>query len=501
MGSNAEAHNLALGLLLAWLPTLILCCIVDRNPISADAIRSKLNKLVDAVRVALLNPELRGTYIRDTGRPQQQFAWTKILSDEDYFRQDFFTRFAGQGRVRWHYGVAHSILAGIEESYLSKHGRDWLRDAEAARTSLVKGPPGLKGLHWFDFREFWQVLAAFIIVIASIGGAFILSYFTPTVGLGCRSGGYLVYTVSSIGIFMIEGLCWLIVPEGSSSDDDPVTRLGNRLDRRLSRSIERNWIVAARTSLRRLLWWWRSLTTRDRFDVLLLRPLEVANSVWLCYIVLAQTFGAYKTCNCQCSMWGSNGGYMDFENVEYYRARGVIVYWSVGTALSTSVMLLAFVFIIMEWSTQSHLSTEDYDSARKGLERTRQFKKHTTYIRNLPGNMSRITKSCWRKCFKRRTTTSNSRQDFVWTAYTASNRTTSPQIPVISGGHPDPRTYDRAFPDDEGTSSILRINYDLESDYMLQPVSPGVTSHTRSPRSSFGQYDGEQHVLRTFLSP
>ncbi|KAL1645191.1 hypothetical protein SLS58_003897 [Diplodia intermedia] len=37
LGQNATAHDLALGLLLAWLPMLIPCSIVDRNPVAAES--------------------------------------------------------------------------------------------------------------------------------------------------------------------------------------------------------------------------------------------------------------------------------------------------------------------------------------------------------------------------------------------------------------------------------------------------------------------------------
>ena len=164
---------------MAWLPTLILACIVDRNPTSAEAARNKLNRLVNDVRLALLNTDLRETYIRDTGRSPDEFDWTLQLQEPDYFQEDFFHRFAGQGRIRWHYGVAHPILAGIEESFVARYGRDWLRDSLKARTALVKGPSVLSGLHWFDMRETWQILSAICIVLASTGGAFIISYWTP----------------------------------------------------------------------------------------------------------------------------------------------------------------------------------------------------------------------------------------------------------------------------------------------------------------------------------
>ena len=490
-----------MGLLLAWLPTLILACIVDRNPVSANAIRSKLNRLVDAVRVALLNPDLRNTYIKDIGRPQGQFDWTILLSNEEYFREDFFVGFAGQGRKRWHYGVAHSILAGIEESYLAKHGRDWLRDSEAARTSLVKGPPRLKGLHWFDFRELWQILWATIIVLSSSGGAFILSYWTPTVGLGCRSGGYVIYTSAALGIFLVECVCWWLVPEGSSLDGDPLTRLGTNLDRRFSHSTTSKWLNSAGTNLRRLFWWWKGLTSRELINALVLQPLEVINSAWLCYIILAQTTGAYRTCECQSSTWGTRGGYMDFETVDTYRNIGVLYYWVSGTTLSLLVMFLSFAFIVQEWGTQSHLSTENYGSACNGLMTTRRFKRYTSYVRNIPDIITHYMSSWWRKYIKRGGPILEAHQNvFIWTAYTTKDKATL-HLPIIVRERGDPDAYDRPSYDDEGTSSLIKRNPDEESGYVLEPVTSLTHSRTRSSGSSFGQYDGEQHIPRPFLSP
>lgn len=178
-GSNAQAHDMALGLLLAWLPILILSSIVDRNPVAANSILMELNCYLDDVRSALLDPGLRNTYIRDTGRTQEDFAWTAALNNEDFFRQDFFTQFAGQGRVRWHYGVAHPILEGIERTFMADWGRNWLKEPEMARTLLVLGPDSTAGLRWFDFRMIWQIMSSVCLVCGTVGGAFILSCKIP----------------------------------------------------------------------------------------------------------------------------------------------------------------------------------------------------------------------------------------------------------------------------------------------------------------------------------
>lgn len=175
MGVNRTAHNMALGCLLSWLPVLILTSIVDRNPVAADSILLELNSYLDEVRCALLDVNLRTAYIQDTSKHQDDFAWTTALDNEDYFHQDFFKEFAGQGRLRWHYGVAHPIVASIEDTFMAVAGRNWLKDAEFARTNMVLGPEKLIGLRWFDFRMLWQIINSTCILLGTAGGAFILS--------------------------------------------------------------------------------------------------------------------------------------------------------------------------------------------------------------------------------------------------------------------------------------------------------------------------------------
>lgn len=162
---------------MSWLPVLVLATIVDRNPIAPEAIRRRLNQFVDDVRIALLNPRLQTSYMTETNRRPRDFAWTNLLQDEDFFHANFFTVFAGQGRLRWHYGVAHSILAGIETTFVAKEGRNWLRDEDRALTYMVDGPwdGHFEGLRSFDFRMLWQIMSSISIVVGTAAGAFIVS--------------------------------------------------------------------------------------------------------------------------------------------------------------------------------------------------------------------------------------------------------------------------------------------------------------------------------------
>jgi hypothetical protein len=212
LGQNTTAHDLALGCLLAWFPILIMGSIVDRNPIAAEAIRKKLNTLIDHVRNSLRNEHHRNHFIhsfRDHPDFERLKKRVEDIAAAKEFEYEFFEEFAGQGRIRWHYGAAHPILSDIEDCYIAGKGRNWLADEHDARMNLVLGTVNDEGLMWFDIREFWQVMSAIIIVASSCGGAFILSFFTPTVGLGCRSGGYTVFFTISLGLMMVEMAVWL----------------------------------------------------------------------------------------------------------------------------------------------------------------------------------------------------------------------------------------------------------------------------------------------------
>ena len=162
---------------MSWLPVLVLVTIIDRNPIAPEAIRRHLNEFVDEVRISLLNPRLRDSYMTKTHRRPRDFAWTEHLRDDDFFRGNFFTTFAGQGRVRWHYGVAHSILAGIETTFMAREGRNWLRNEDKALTYMVDGPRDghFEGLRSFDFRMLWQIMGSITIVVGTATGAFFVS--------------------------------------------------------------------------------------------------------------------------------------------------------------------------------------------------------------------------------------------------------------------------------------------------------------------------------------
>lgn len=275
---------------------------------------------------------------------------------------------------------------------MASYGRDWLRHPHAARLAIVVGSRNVNGLKMFDPRMAWQLTSSIFTVCGTVGGAFILSCktrllfspnylplmsrldYTPTVGLGCRSGGYLVYMVIALGLITIEIVVWWLTHETTHTADDLLARLGTRLERHISRGgmpekLER---VGGRTQ--RLLSWFRTTTFRDVVRRFVIRPGEMINTGWLTYIIFAQTFGnhiryptlhnrltfigSYQSCDCMSSNWANGGGFIDFQTYDYYFAHGVFVYWGSANALSMFVMSVGLAYIVYEYCTQSHFSSK-----------------------------------------------------------------------------------------------------------------------------------------------
>ncbi|KAI9665873.1 MAG: hypothetical protein M1821_003808 [Bathelium mastoideum] len=407
MATPTTAHDLALGLLLAWLPVLILCSIVDRNPTTSENIRKKLNKIVDKVRLALLDPEHRDKYIASfSDRGEKKYEeirrWIMAISIQAQHLDEFFTDFAGQGRVRYHYGAAHPILSDIERCYIGERGRDWLRNEDEARCELVLGQTN-QGLIWFDPRDFWQILVAFLIVFCTVLGAFVLSFFTPTVGLGCRSGGYLVFIVFATTLVFLEMLVWWSTSPGGVRQDEQTGLPNSHFQRSWARNLWNKWsfplVLRARpvsqylcagvekyvvkglltvhyqTKARAIVQDLQSLNTRQWMDYCFFRPLEIINFLWILYIAFGQTIGAFRSCTCMTNSWGSRHGYMDFTTWNATNSAWVWWYWTTGTVIATTTLCLAMAFVVVEWCTQSHLSSQNYENAYKGLVRTRRFKR------------------------------------------------------------------------------------------------------------------------------
>jgi hypothetical protein len=156
--------DLALGLAIAWIPVFVLSNIVDRNPVSAEDIRRKLNRYLLTTRKALLDRETRTQVAASLALgvdDQKSFhVWEESASPnssgEPRLMCDIFDEFAGQGRFHWHEGVGHPIMASISH-HVGRLGRCWLNDTLETRRALLC-ENGLKGIFLRDPKKWWYVL-------------------------------------------------------------------------------------------------------------------------------------------------------------------------------------------------------------------------------------------------------------------------------------------------------------------------------------------------------
>lgn len=74
--------------------------------------------------------------------------------------------------------------------------------------------------------------------------------------------------------------------------EDVITQLFGHVRHTLDRQNSDRWVISAREQLRTLRRMWLSLSFTDRLGVIL-RLLEIGNTIFLTYIVFAQTVGSY----------------------------------------------------------------------------------------------------------------------------------------------------------------------------------------------------------------
>lgn len=242
-----------------------------------------------------------------------------------------------------------------------------------------------------DGRQLWQVCAAIFLVGGTSAGAFILSYNTPTVGLGCRTGGYMIFFVVALVLLIAEILVWWLTSPLRKQDlfHTQLETYSQHLEQNdhkcpkhtsfpgLATSkaflayvlgIIENGVISVATIAIRLTPGKRkkhriektqkvirehfstlqNLTTRNWFQRAFFTPLECLNMIWACYLVFAQTVGAFNNCGCMTSSWGGLGGYLDFTQFNVANSPTVLKYWIEGTVVTCVIMSLGMGYIVLE---------------------------------------------------------------------------------------------------------------------------------------------------------
>ncbi|KAK3369613.1 hypothetical protein B0T24DRAFT_533304 [Lasiosphaeria ovina] len=200
-------HSIAFGTLISWFPLLLFFSILDRNPNSAERTRKLIYRWMWNVRAIKKWEEDQDTNRTAINRetpywwsPSRELTATSStkttpkanLPDGSHHkctRSDRCvpTLFIGQGRRVGYHGLAHSVIASVSSS--RPNDPEQLAETIAqTKTDLLSKPPGA----WI-----WCSLGALVLVWWEISMALVISYNIPTVGIGCRSGLFIIFGILS----------------------------------------------------------------------------------------------------------------------------------------------------------------------------------------------------------------------------------------------------------------------------------------------------------------
>ncbi|KAK3684191.1 hypothetical protein B0T22DRAFT_271380 [Podospora appendiculata] len=331
LGAWTTAHSLALGLLVSWLPILVMFTILDRNPVSAVRNKVLIERWlwnVEAVKLWESAPAV--PHITEANQPSQQYPPERSIDwwlpskqrrrgasahpstnqlparpasaqealpmipsppDDDHENEPNnpltvpaplkLGEFIGQGRKIGYFGLASAVLTSIYARDMHQTPQPIAAIASQANATLRR--PFHRPAAW------WAIaLASLLLVWLEVSMALLVSIQTPTVGLSCRSGAYITYGLLATGTWAV---CCVCKHPGS----------------------------------------------RVRVVCHLFNALAVAV---LGFILFAQFTGILNNCPCKCG----TGGYMGFQEADFFaRNFGVTKWWVVGSVAGGLPPVLCFV--------------------------------------------------------------------------------------------------------------------------------------------------------------
>lgn len=154
----------------------------------------------------------------------------------------------------------------------------------------------------------------------------------------------MVYVVITLANLLIEIFVWWFSREGQvrswvrrQSAAGLLTKVASNVRERVNRQESDTWANTITSTFRYSFDALSGMSGRDKTALFILRPMDIIGSIWLAYIVAAQTFGSYQNCECMSSTWGLAGvsggfpallhrsaqltqciqGYMDFETLVF----------------------------------------------------------------------------------------------------------------------------------------------------------------------------------------
>ena len=177
----------------------------------------------------------------------------------------------------------------------------------------------------FRSTSFKHIIYSFCLALAlqwSIsGGSIALSYLTPTVGLSCRSGGYLIYTVNSTIVLFLLMACSFL------SD---------------------LFVLESKGHLAKSYYGWTAVALRT-----LAKTIAVLNSVWICLHCVFEFTSFYDTCWCKANyaVLGQKGYWTWLSDAQLRELWDIRAIWSGCTALA---IIVPGLFVLCFLVTHHH---------------------------------------------------------------------------------------------------------------------------------------------------
>ncbi|KAF9060625.1 hypothetical protein BDP27DRAFT_1339341 [Rhodocollybia butyracea] len=162
---------------------------------------------------------------------------------------------------------------------------------------------------------FQAALVALFLQWGTTGAAILVAYWTPAVGLGCRSGGYLIYGIAAT-------VSWLMLVFSNLISHEVMQRLEVR-DQRGTRGLSALAVITRITG----------------------KTLAIFNAAWLIASGVMEDIGAFQTCWCDTDafQYHGNGWISVFKDASDLRnvAGGTWIggfVWSMGVCLAVSAV-------------------------------------------------------------------------------------------------------------------------------------------------------------------
>ena len=227
--------------------------------------------------------------------------------------------FVGQGREIGFNGladaVAHGIRKGQKDDSLLR-AEEPLKAIASCTEQRLRSRPG----SWWCLS-----LLSLLLVWWEISMAFMISYNIPTVGVGCRSGSYLIYGGLSTMPWLINAL-----PSSGNPGDPGKWRKRVSMGFCMLSTLWLHFILFAAVSRAYFMFSFKSCAIVTNLS------LE------------SQFSGILKNCWCR----GGHRGYLDFENAQFYRDKNhfdVATYWRVAAVVGALPIIVSFLAAWIVW--------------------------------------------------------------------------------------------------------------------------------------------------------